>query len=65
MERQQEDAETLRSAYSDQRLIYSCNDRFQDRLKILFLSNRQSDVFEEIDIHNVVSPQFVILYEFS
>jgi hypothetical protein len=34
-------------------------------VKILFLSNRQSDVFEEIDIHNVVSPQFVILCEFS
>jgi hypothetical protein len=46
-------------------LIDSFNDHFHDRLKMLLLSNRKSDVFEEVDIHNVVSPEFVILYDFS
>jgi hypothetical protein len=33
--------------------------------EMLLLSNRKSDVFEEVDIHNALSPEFVILYEFS
>jgi hypothetical protein len=31
---------------------------------MLLLSNRKSNVFEEVDI-NILSPEFVILYEFS
>jgi hypothetical protein len=32
---------------------------------MLLLSNCKSAVFEEVDIHNILSPGFVILYEFS
>jgi hypothetical protein len=46
-------------------LIDSFNDHFHDRLKMLLLSNCKSAVFEEVDIHNILSPGFVILYEFS
>jgi len=46
-------------------LIDSFNDHFHDRLNMLLLSDRKSDVFEEVDIHNALSPEFVILYEFS
>jgi hypothetical protein len=45
-------------------LIDSFNDHFHDRVKMLLLSNRKRTVFEEVDIHNILSPEFVILYEF-
>jgi hypothetical protein len=32
---------------------------------MLLLSNRKSNVFEEVDIHNILSPEFVVLYESS
>jgi hypothetical protein len=36
-----------------------------DRLKMLLLSNRKSNVFDEVDIHNILSLEFVVLYESS
>jgi hypothetical protein len=59
----------IRESRDEQRdvgfLIDSFNDHFHDRLKMLLLSNRKSTVFEEVDINNILSPEFVILYEFS
>ena len=46
-------------------LADSFNDRFHDRLKALLLSNRESDIFEELNIHIVLARGFVSLHEFS
>jgi hypothetical protein len=43
----------------------SFNDHFHDRLKMLLLSNRQSDIFEALDIHIALARGFVNLHEFS
>jgi hypothetical protein len=43
----------------------SFNDHFHDRLKILLLSNRKGDIFEELDIHIAFARGFVNLHEFS
>jgi hypothetical protein len=41
------------------------NDHFRDRLKMLLLSNRKDDIFEELAIHIAFAPRFVNLHEFS
>jgi hypothetical protein len=46
-------------------LADSFNDHFHDRLKILLLSNRKGDIFEELDIHIAFARRFVNLHEFS
>jgi len=44
---------------------HSFNDHFHDRLQMLLLSNRKSDIFEEVDTHIALAPGFVNLHEFS
>jgi hypothetical protein len=46
-------------------ILDSFNDHFNDRLKMLLLSNRKGDIFEELAIHIAFAPGFVNLYEFS
>jgi hypothetical protein len=41
------------------------NYHFPDRLKMLLLSNRKGDIFEELAIHIAFAPGFVKLHEFS
>jgi hypothetical protein len=45
--------------------VWPINDHFHDRLKMLLLSNRKGDIFEELDIHIAFAPGFVNLHEFS
>jgi hypothetical protein len=46
-------------------ILDSFNYHFPDRLKMLLLSNRKGDIFEELAIHIALARGFVNLHEFS